>query len=73
MKTRRPCDPVLDRELGPLILEVDVRPGLYSRITYRAGLSPRLEKIETDGKHLGDINKRIAIAKEHFGVADSTR
>jgi hypothetical protein len=59
--------------LDPLILELNARPGLNIQIANRAGLLPRLAKIQTDGRHLGSANKRIAFSKASIGVADSTR
>ncbi len=38
-------DVVLDKELGPLVLEVNARPGLSIQICNRAGLKKRLERV----------------------------
>ncbi len=39
-------DIVLDRELGPLVLELNARPGLNIQIANGAGLKPRLNAID---------------------------
>lgn len=47
-------DFVIDHILGPLILELNARPGLNIQLANRQGLLPRLEKIDSFGK---DIEK----------------
>ena len=61
-------DIVLDRDLGPLILELNARPGLNIQIANRAGLAPRLEKVKECRDSLTTIAARIAFAREHFAV-----
>jgi len=61
-------DIVLDREKGPLILELNARPGLAIQMANRAGLRSRLEKIERQHASLTSIAERIAFAKEHFAA-----
>ena len=39
-------DIVLDRDLGPLILELNARPGLNIQIANRCGLRRRLEVVD---------------------------
>lgn len=39
-------DIVLDRDLGPMMLEINARPGLNIQLANRAGLLPRLKRIE---------------------------
>lgn len=60
-------DIVLDRDKGPLILEVNARPGLNIQIANHCGLLPRLQTVEAAHEQLTDINSRIAFAKQHFG------
>jgi len=62
-------DIVLDRDLGPLMLEVNARPGLNIQIANQAGLVPRLEAVEAARDGLTDRAARVAFAREHFGVA----
>ena len=61
-------DLVLDRSKGPLMLELNARPGLNIQIANRAGLAARLEAV--DRANAGSLSKaeRIAFAKEMFGV-----
>lgn len=41
------CDIVIDRHRGPLLLELNARPGLSIQIANNEGLLPRLKQIET--------------------------
>lgn len=61
-------DIVLDRDKGPLILELNARPGLAIQMANRAGLRSRLEKVEQHRASLGSIAERVAFAKEHFAA-----
>ncbi|MFT5540689.1 MAG: alpha-L-glutamate ligase-like protein [Alphaproteobacteria bacterium] len=62
-------DIVLDRDLGPLILELNARPGLNIQIANREGLGHRLEKVKTARDGLKTIEDRINFARETFAVA----
>jgi len=61
-------DIVLDRDYGPLILELNARPGLNIQIANQAGLRPRLKAVEgwVDGTR--DAAHRVAFARETFAV-----
>lgn len=59
-------DIVLDKERGPLMLELNVRPGLNIQIANRAGLLPRLLLVKKQAKTLVNLEQRIAFAKQHF-------
>ncbi len=59
-------DLVLDKDKGPLILELNARPGLNIQIANGAGLLPRLHLIEQHAANLTSTKDRIAFAKEHF-------
>jgi alpha-L-glutamate ligase-like protein len=61
-------DLVLDKELGPLVLELNARPGLNIQIANRTGLLPRLKRVEAHREQLADIQERIAFAREHFAA-----
>ncbi len=64
-------DIVLDRELGPLILELNARPGLSIQIANGNGLGHRLRRIEQlqdDGALSADPLARVAFAREHFAT-----
>lgn len=62
-------DLVLDRFKGPLLLELNARPGLGIQIANRAGLIPRLELIKNFHEQLTTLAQRLAFAREHFGAA----
>jgi len=59
-------DLVLDKEKGPLILEINARPGLNIQIANRAGLLPRLKVVEQHHAELLDLNGRIEFSKHNF-------
>lgn len=62
-------DFVLDRNLGPLILELNARPGLAIQIANGNGLGPRLAQIEAlaeRGELSADPQARVAFAQAHF-------
>jgi alpha-L-glutamate ligase-like protein len=59
-------DLVLDRDKGPLMLELNARPGLNIQIANRAGLGARLEAVDRAGIGEKPAAERIAFAKEHF-------
>ena len=61
-------DLVLDKDQGPLILEMNARPGLNIQIANRAGLLPRLQLVERRQQDLPSIEDRIAFSKERFGA-----
>lgn len=61
-------DIVLDRQYGPLILELNARPGLNIQICNRAGLRHRLERIAALPEQ-PDIGARVACSRELFGAA----
>ena len=59
-------DIVLDKDMGPLILELNARPGLNIQIANRAGLLLRLEAVERHRDSLGSISDRVVFARENF-------
>lgn len=61
-------DIVLDKDLGPLILEINARPGLNIQIANDAGLLPRLELVKQSHATFKDIEDRINFAKRNFSV-----
>ncbi len=64
-------DIVLDRDKGPLMLELNARPGLNIQIANRAGLGPRLHLVEQQRRTLSSLDDRIAFAKQHFAADQS--
>jgi alpha-L-glutamate ligase-like protein len=61
-------DMVLDKDKGPLVLELNARPGLNIQIANSAGLLPRLELVEREHTKLSDVQRRVAFAQERFVV-----
>ena len=64
-------DFVLDRNLGPLILELNARPGLSIQIANGNGLGHRLAKVEAlqaQGQLATDPAERVAFAKAQFAT-----
>jgi alpha-L-glutamate ligase-like protein len=63
-------DLVLDRDKGPLLLELNARPGLAIQVANQAGLLPRIALID---KHYRDMapGVRVALAQKEFGVVSS--
>ncbi len=61
-------DLVLDETKGPLVLELNARPGLNIQIANRTGLLPRLRLVERNRKTLDDVARRIEFAVRHFAV-----
>jgi len=63
------ADIVLDRNRGPLLLELNARPGLTIQVTNQAGLKPRLEHIEAMESHHNSVEERIEYAIDNFAHA----
>jgi alpha-L-glutamate ligase-like protein len=61
-------DIVLDRNFGPLILELNARPGLNIQICNRAGLKTRVERAASLPAE-PDITARVTRSRELFGAA----
>lgn len=59
-------DIVLDRDLGPLILELNARPGLNIQLANRHGLRSRLEAIEALGDRHDAPEQRVAWSLRNF-------
>jgi len=58
-------DVVLDKEKGPMVLEVNARPGLSIQVCNKAGLKARIEKI--DEITVRSVDHAITLAKYLFG------
>lgn len=56
-------DIVLDRTLGPLMLEMNARPGLSIQIANKIGLLPRLRQVERMAQIPASVEARVALAK----------
>jgi alpha-L-glutamate ligase-like protein len=61
-------DIVLDKDKGPMLLELNARPGLGIQIANADGLVNRLSLVEREHGNLKTDNERVAFAKEHFSV-----
>lgn len=61
-------DMVLDRDRGPLILELNARPGLNIQIANGVGLRQRLERVDAEAAHELPADQRAAWAREQFGM-----
>jgi len=59
-------DLVLDRAKGPLMLELNARPGLNIQIANRAGIGARLRTVDAAGAEKLSLAERVAFAKETF-------
>ncbi|MHB9072075.1 MAG: alpha-L-glutamate ligase-like protein [Desulfobaccales bacterium] len=59
-------DLVLDQDKGPLLLELNARPGLAIQIANAAGLMHRVKLVEAHNQELPTVEARIAFARKHF-------
>lgn len=60
-------DIVLDRDHGPLILELNARPGLNIQLANRRGLRSRLDAVEALGSRHELPDERVAWSLRNFG------
>ena len=60
-------DLVLDRERGPLLLELNGRPGLAVQLANGCGLQGRLDAVDAAGPALRDTPSRVAFVHGTFG------
>ena len=65
-------DIVLDKKRGPLLLELNARPGLAIQTANGAGLLPRLRLIEQYIKVHPSLppEERVKLSQEFFGVKE---
>lgn len=61
------CDIVLDRDLGPLILELNARPGLNIQLANRTGLRHRLEAVDGNEQKHANAEERARWSAAKFG------
>lgn len=62
------ADIVLDQQLGPLLLELNARPGLAIQVANDIGLEPRLKHIESMKKHGFSVEQRVHYSQQQFGI-----
>ncbi|HXH30349.1 MAG TPA: alpha-L-glutamate ligase-like protein [Bacteriovoracaceae bacterium] len=60
------ADIVLTPDQGPILLELNARPGLAIQIANLAGLVPRLEKIRTEAPKNTLAKDRVEFSMKHF-------
>jgi alpha-L-glutamate ligase-like protein len=60
-------DIVLDRDLGPLILELNARPGLNIQLANRCGLRSRLDVVDALGSPDEEPECRVEWSRRRFG------
>lgn len=60
------ADLVLDRDKGPMIIELNARPGLSIQVANFAGLAPRVTLIESIEQIDPDPVQRTLFSKKHF-------
>ena len=65
-------DLVLDKTKGPLILELNARPGLNIQIANDGGLLKRLQLVEQHAPNLKTVEDRITFSKQHFAPSNET-
>ncbi len=58
-------DIVLDKNLGPLILELNARPGLAIQIANKSGALKRFDVIDQQSKSL-NVSERVEFSMTHF-------
>lgn len=63
-------DLVLDRRQGPVILELNARPGLNIQIANRRGLLHRLNLVEQHAAELKNVKSRLAFARDRVASVE---
>lgn len=61
-------DFVFDRDQGPMMLEMNARPGLSIQLANRAGLIHRLAVVEREADASWDTQTRVSFAQERFAA-----
>ncbi len=59
-------DMVIDRDRGPLILEMNARPGLNIQIANGVGLTDRISRIDAIHDAKAPPEERAAVARREF-------
>lgn len=65
-------DIVIDEQYGPLILELNARPGLNIQIANRTGLRTRLERIDATGSEVVPAADRVGFCRQAFRRTDGS-
>jgi D-alanine-D-alanine ligase-like ATP-grasp enzyme len=61
-------DMVIDREYGPLILEMNARPGLNIQIANGVGLAARIKRIDEIRDAIATPEARAAASRREFST-----
>lgn len=64
------ADLLVDRNRGPLLLELNARPGLAIQVANGVGLCPRLEAVEARDNIPSQAEGRVGLAMELFGEGE---
>ncbi len=59
-------DIVIDQKYGPMLLEVNARPGISIQIANKCGLKPRLDLVDKHILELKDLESKIAFSLDNF-------
>jgi alpha-L-glutamate ligase-like protein len=62
-------DIVIDRDKGPMLLELNARPGLNIQIANCAGLLPRLKIVEQRYKELNTLEERVSFIQNICNIS----
>ena len=62
------ADVVLDRELGPLLLELNARPGLAIQVANGKGLAPRIAYADEQRSQQYTAQQRVDISRQHIAT-----
>jgi alpha-L-glutamate ligase-like protein len=65
-------DMVIDRDLGPMILEMNARPGLNIQIANGEGLACRIQRIDKIFESEASPDQRARVARQEFGADRQT-
>ena len=63
------CDIVMDAKAGPLLLEMNARPGLAIQIANDCGLEPRLRSVRRRIAFAPSVDERVTFALDGLGGA----
>lgn len=69
-------DLVMDQDEGPMMLELNARPGLNIQIAMNDGLLRRCQQVEKElakGGPAKNVEQRLAFSRAHFGHHDETQ
>ena len=62
------ADIVLDAQKGPLVLELNARPGLAIQMANGVGMQTRFDAVEPEVAKMRNPEERVLFSQEHFGI-----